>query len=364
MTPIIDTHLDLSMNAIGFDRDLCLPVAEINRREQHMKDHPARGKATVSFPQMRSGGVVLAMGTLLARSSPNGFPTGGYKRVDIDFVSPLHASAFAAGQIDYYHQLEKAGEIAIIQSKVDLDEFWERVEGKNGAFGHLPIGIIIAMEGSDAIAHPFQAERWWERGLRVASLVHYGQGVYAAGTGLSGPVTDAGKTLLKEFNRLGMILDVSHLCDQAFYEAIDLFDGPIVASHNNCRALVDGSRQFSDEQIKLLIEKNGAIGVTLGAWMLDPKWIRWKSDPRTLSIASVVDHIDHICNLAGNAGHVGIGSDLDGGFGTDQTPGDVKTIADLQLIGVHLRNRGYAEQDIDAILNGNWLSFLREHLPD
>jgi membrane dipeptidase len=351
------------MNAIGFDRDLSLPLSELNRRESHMKDHPARGKATVTFPEMRAGGVVLALGTLLARSAPDRLPAEGYKRIEIDFINSLHASAFAAGQLDYYHQLAKSGEISLIQTREDLGEYWDRVEAKGGAYDRLPIGIIIAAEGSDSITNPFQAERWWEGGLRVASLVHYGQGVYAAGTGISGPVTEAGRDLLKAFRDLGMILDVTHLCDQAFFEAVDLFDGPLLASHNNCRAVVAGSRQFSDEQINVLIHRGGVIGVAFDAWMLDPAWVRWKSDPNTLSITSVIDHIDHVCNLAGDAKHVAIGSDLDGGFGTEQTPGDVKTIADLQSVGTHLERRGYNKDDIDAILYGNWLGFFGKHLP-
>jgi len=363
MIPIIDSHLDLSMNALGFDRDLSLPIAELKDRERYMKDHPARGKATVSFPEMRRGAVVLSLGTLLARSTPNRYPTDGYKRIDIDFINPVHASAFAAGQLDYYVQQEKAGEISIIRGRSDLTGFWGRVEGMDGTFDNLPLGIVIAMEGSDGITHPFQAERWWDSGLRVASLVHYGQGVYAAGTGISGPVTEAGKDLLKAFADLGIVLDVTHLCDQSFAEALELFDGPVLASHNNCRALVEGSRQFSDDQIKQLIERDAVIGVAFDAWMLDPKWVRWKTDPKTLSISAAVDHIDHICSLAGDARHVAIGSDLDGGFGTEQTPGDLKSIADLQLVGTILKERGYKKADIDAILHGNWYRFLSEHLP-
>lgn len=351
------------MNAIGFDRDLSLSLADLNSRERNMKDHPARGKATVSFPEMRSGGIVLALGTLLARSTPNRFPENGYKRVDIDFINQLHASAFAAGQLDYYHQLEKTGEITIIRTSSDLSSFWDRLGPLNGNYENLPIGIIIATEGSDAMTDPFQAKRWWDGGLRVASLVHYGQGVYAAGTGINGPVTDAGKELLGAFEKLGIILDVTHLSDRAFQDAVELYNGPILASHNNCRAIVAGSRQFTDEQIKLIIERGGVIGVAFDAWMLDPKWVRWKSDPNTLSVSAVIDHIDHICSLAGNADYVAIGSDLDGGFGTEQTPGDIKSIADLQLVATHLKDRGYKKDDIDAILYGNWLRFFLKHLP-
>ena len=351
------------MNALGFDRDLCLPLDKLNSREKDVKDHAARGRATLTLPEMRAGGVVLAMGTLLARAAPARLPPDGYRRIDIDFISPVHASAMAHGQLEYYRSLERAGEVTIIKTVGNLNSFWDRVQAKGGCFDNLPVGVVISMEGADPIISPFEVEGWWESGLRVASLVHYGQGRYAAGTGTSGPITESGKELINAFEKCGMVLDVSHLCDRSFFEAFDLFSGPVLASHNNCRELVPGSRQFTDDQIKIIIERNGIVGVAFDAWMLADNWIRGKSDTSTVSIGSVVDHIDHICSLAGDAGHVAIGSDLDGGFGTEQTPGDLKTIADLQLVAKHLSDRGYTDQDIDAILHGNWLAFLRDHLP-
>ena len=132
----------------------------------------------------------------------------------------------------------------------------------------------------------------------------------------------------------------------------------MLASHNNCRALVPNQRQFTDEQITALIERDGIVGAALDAWMLYPGWVRGETSPQVLSLAAVADHIDHVCQLAGNSSHAAIGSDLDGGYGTEQTPHDLNTIADLQKLSELLANRGYSEADIAAIFHGNWLRFF------
>ena len=160
-----------------------------------------------------------------------------------------------------------------------------------------------------------------------------------------------------------MILDVTHLSDESFSEALDRFDGPVMASHNNCRALVPGQRQFSDEQIRRLVARGAVIGVACDAWMLYPDW-KIETMPReTVKLEAVAEHIDHICQLAGNCRHAGIGSDLDGGYGTEQTPLGLDTIADLQKLAAILSSRDYSDADIDAVCHSNWLEFFRRRLP-
>jgi membrane dipeptidase len=146
-------------------------------------------------------------------------------------------------------------------------------------------------------------------------------------------------------------------------QAMDLFAGPVLAIHHNCRALVPADRQLADEQIKQLIQRDAVIGVALDAWMLYAGWIRGQTKPEVVSLEAVADHIDHVCQLAGNTRHSAIGSDLDGGFGTEQTPRDLNTIADLQKLAPILSRRGYTGADIDAIFHGNWLRFFSEALP-
>jgi membrane dipeptidase len=181
---------------------------------------------------------------------------------------------------------------------------------------------------------------------------------------MTGKLPPQGKELIKEMDRLGMILDVTHLSDECFWDALDIYEGPIWASHSNCRTLVPDPRQFSDEQIKALISRGAVLGAALDAWMMIPGWIRGKTTPQEtgLKLEVICDHMDHICQLAGNTLHVGIGTDLDGGYGTEQTPEDLDTIADLTRIPGMLEKRGYSSQDIRNIMHGNFFRVLRRVL--
>jgi len=377
MRLIFDTHLDLAWNAVGWDRDLTRPVAEINLAEAEMRDHAARGHATVSLPEMRRGGVAVCLATVLARVNPQcrrkgdganlpERPGGCFAQISpvpfsLDHAHPAAAHAAARGQLAYYRLLEAQGEVTLLHTAADLASHWQRWQ--QDPADDLPVGIILAMEGADPIVSPEQAEAWWADGLRSLSLAHYGRGRYAVGTGRSGPLAAEGRRLLMEMDRLGMVLDVTHLAEPGFSEALGLFRGPVMASHNNCRALVPGDRQFSDEQIRRLIERDAVIGVALDAWMLYPGWEIGRTSREVVGIEAVGDHVDHICQLAGDCRHVGIGSDLDGGYGTEQTPTGLDTIADLQKLAEVLAGRGYSEENVDAVFHGNWLRFFRRHLP-
>jgi membrane dipeptidase len=217
------------------------------------------------------------------------------------------------------------------------------------------LGFVISMESADPILHPEQLSEWHTAGVRIIGPAHYGPGRYAGGTGTELGFSAVGLELLEQMERLGVILDLTHLTDRGFWEACGHFNGTVLASHNNCRALVPHQRQFDDAQIKAIIERNGVIGVAFDSWMIRPDW----KSPH-VTIADVVDHIDHICQLAGNADHAAIGSDLDGGFGREQSPRDLDTIADLQTIPDLLCGRGYTEADIAKIMHGNWLRLLRK----
>jgi membrane dipeptidase len=215
------------------------------------------------------------------------------------------------------------------------------------------------MEGADPILDPDQLEEWVDAGLRLLGPTHYGPGRYAGGTGTELGLTDMGRQLLPEMQRLGVVLDLTHCSDQAFWEALEHYEGLVLASHNNCRALVPHQRQFSDEQIKAIFEHDGVIGVALDDWMLYPGWVVGQTSSAQVPLSSVVDHIDHICQLAGNCRHVGIGTDLDGGYGREQSPGDLDTIVDLQRIPGMLSARGYSDADVATIMHGNWIRLFR-----
>ena len=119
---------------------------------------------------------------------------------------------------------------------------------------------------------------------------------------------------------------------------------------------------ISDEQINELIQRDAVIGIALDAWMMVPNWVRGKSTPENMGVTleQMIDNIDHICQLAGNSSHVGIGTDLDGAFGKEQTPADLETIADLQKVPLMLTKKGYSEQDIENIMSQNFIKFLQK----
>lgn len=350
----IDAHLDLSMNAMDWNRDLRQPVSRIRARERGMTDKPDRQNATVSLPDLRRGTVGLVVATQIARYVAPGNPLPGWQ-------SPEQAWAQTQAQRTWYEAMEEAGEMTQISDLIGLEKhlaLWSN----NTSNDQKPVGYILSLEGADSLVTLQHVERAYAYGLRAIGPAHYGPGRYAPGTDATGGMGAAGRELLREMERLNIILDATHLCDDSFWEALDHFNGPVWASHNNCRALVNHNRQFSDEQIRVLIDRGAVIGGVLDAWMMVPNWVRGQSTPAgtNCNLAVLVDHLDHICQIAGNARHIGIGSDLDGAFGTEQCPYDLDTIADLQTIPVLLQQRGYSADDVANVMHGNWLRFLRE----
>ncbi|MDB5136445.1 MAG: peptidase [Mucilaginibacter sp.] len=349
----IDAHLDLSMNALEWNRDLRKPVSEINEREKNLTDKPDRGKGVVSLPELRRGNIGLVVGTQIGRYVAPGNHLPGWH-------SPEQAWAQTQGQVAWYKAMEDDGEMVQINDLPSLEKHLE-LWNDDHANENKPVGYILSLEGADSIVTIKHLERAYAYGLRAIGPAHYGPGRYANGTDATGKMGEKGLALLKEIERLNIILDATHLCDDAFWQALDNFNGHIWASHNNCRALVNHNRQYSDEMIKELVNRGAVIGAALDAWMMVPGWVRGESTPKGMNcnLEVMIDHIDHICQVAGNALHVGIGSDLDGAFGREQCPYDLETIADLQKIPVLLIKRGYTQQDVENMMSGNWLRFLR-----
>ena len=347
---IFDAHLDLSMNALEWNRDLTRSIEEIRARENGRTDKPDRGRGTVCLPEMRKGGVGICVATLIARYVKPGNPLPGWH-------SPEIAWAETQGQLAWYRAMEEAGQMVPIRDSNDLKK---HLQLWNNPPKQAPIGYILSLEGADSILTPSHLARAYEQGLRAVGPAHYGPGTYAQGTHVTGGLGPRGKELLAEMDRLGMILDATHLSDDSFWEALDHFQGPVWASHNNCRALVPDTRQFTDEQIKALVARGAVIGGALDAWMMVPGWIRGKTTPEAagVTLEHLIDHIDHVCQLAGSALHSGIGTDLDGGFGREQSPMDLDTIADLARIPDLLAKRGYSQEDIQRVASGNWVRFL------
>ncbi len=354
-----DLHLDLAMNALWYDRDLRLSLEDSRQAEAGIEGK-FRGKGTVTLPEMRRGHVGLCVATVLARVRRGEGFGAGYRTHEI-------AYGIAQGMLAYYRQLERMGELRMIRTATDMRaaaDQWERASGGDGGSGveQPPIGFVLGTEGADCIVDPAQLTVWWEDGLRAVSLVHYGVSKYAHGTGADGPLTPDGRDLLRAMDEVGAILDITHQSDTSFWESLERFRGAVFASHQNCRALVPGGRQMSDDQLKALIERDAVVGPALDNWMLYPDYVRNQTPKSLIHLRDFVEHVDHVCQLAGSARHVAIGSDLDGGYGYEQTPEDLNTIADLQKVPPMLRERGYSADDVQAIMAGNAVRFFERAL--
>ena len=337
----MDAHLDLAMNAMEWNRDLKQPIAQLREREKGLTDKPDREKNVVSLPALREGKIGLVVGTQIARYVRKGSPLPGWH-------SPEQAWAQTQAQLAWYGAMVDEGEMIQVTDRKSLEKQVNRWMDDSEANTNKPIGFILSLEGADSLVNISYLEKAYGYGLRALGPAHYGEGRYAGGTGTDDGFSEAGKTLLREMDSLHMILDVTHLTDPGFNQAMEIYKGPVWASHHNCRALVKNQRQLTDDQIKILIDRGAVIGGVLDAWMLADGWIRGVSLPKAMGVNlnRLVDHYDHICQIAGNADHIAIGSDLDGAFGTEQSPYDLNSIADLQKLPVLLTQRGYSDADI------------------
>jgi membrane dipeptidase len=348
---LVDGHLDLAWNAVSWDRDLEQCVAAIRVSEKGMTE-PGRQTNTVAFPEMRQAGIGLCLATVVARTKPRGFP-------QLDYASVEGCFAAAVGQYAYYQALVRGGKLRLIRTRSELED---HINDWNARPQNAPFGIILSMECADPIIESTQLDDWWGAGLRFVGPTHYGPNRYGGGTNTDQGLTSLAPALLRRMETLGVVLDTTHLSDRAFWEALDIFGGRVIASHQNARKFCDWNRQFSDEQIKAVIERDGIIGTAMDVIMLQPDFRRGESKPE-VTMARAIDNIDHVCQLAGNVRHAAVGSDLDGGYGYEQTPTDLNTISDLRALAPLLEKRGYATRDIAAIFHGNWLRFFAEVLP-
>jgi membrane dipeptidase len=287
---IIDAHLDLAMNAIEWNRDLRQPVLALRQREKGMTDKLDRAKGTVALPELRKGNIGLVVATQIARYVEKDSLLPGWN-------SPEIAWGITQAQLAWYKAMEDLGEMVQIANAAQLNkhiDLWlnEEIPGEQK-----PVGYILSLEGADSLINISYLHKSYANGLRACGPAHYGPGRYAPGTGASGGLTKMGRELLREMDNLKMILDITHLTDEGFVEATDLFKGPIWASHHNCRTLVNHQRQLTDGQIKILLERDAVIGSALDTWMLANDWIRGKHDPkeRGVNLEKVIDHYDHIC---------------------------------------------------------------------
>lgn len=346
---IIDAHLDLSLSHRRYGRDLASPLERIRAGAGEPQERG--GTATVSLPAMRAGGVGITFATILALTRPADHP---HPLTECETQTPEQAKDTVVRDLAFYRRLEAQGHARLLLNRSDLDS---HVNAWNSGRDERRLGIVPLMEGAEPILTPSELPWWWDQGLRILSLAWFGTNRYAHGTGTPGGLTELGRELVAAMASTRLILDVSHLAENACHEALDSFGGPVMASHSNARALVPGDRQLADDVITELGRRNGVIGMALHCGMLAPGWQRGDSHAG-IRLATVADHVDHICQVTGDFRHVGIGSDLDGGFGREQSPADLDSIADLQKLLAVLSDRGYSDEAIMAIAHGNWLRIL------
>jgi len=336
---LVDAHLDLAYNAIR-GRAVTQPANAQTPDED--------GTPSVGLPDLRNGQLNLICGTIFCMPHLGDAITG--------YKTPDQAHAAAQQQIQWYHHQEQARELRLIRHADDLQDLLSDTRNPKPETRNPPLpALIILMEGADPIRTPAEAADWFNAGVRAVGLA-WKQTRYAGGTGHPGPLTPEGIQLVHELDALGIIHDVSHLAEQSFWQLLDIASGPVMASHSNCRAIVPTDRQLSDDMIRALASRGGVIGINFYDKFLLPPG---EYGTRPASLADVVRHIRHVCDLTGSANHVGIGTDMDGGFGAEHLPAEIRTSADLPRLADALSASEFTDAHIHAVLAGNWTQFFQ-----
>jgi membrane dipeptidase len=359
---IVDAHEDLAYNMLTFGRDYTRSVQE-TRRSEMASNPPAiehNGQAILGWPEYQRGRVAVIFSTLFV--TPIRRVTGnwdGQAYADFNQANRLYRA-----QLDAYQRLtdQSPEYFRLIGSQADLATIL--AEWDDTTHETHPVGLVPLMEGAEGVRDPSELEEWWRAGLRIIGLAWAGTR-FCGGTRDPGPLTEDGRTLLEAMADFGFTLDVSHMDELSARQSLDIYGGPIIASHANAAALLpgyDGNRLLPDEVIKGLIERDAIIGVVPFCAFLENGWK--KGDRRDgITLETLAAHVDYICQMSGDARHVGLGTDFEGGFGLDSIPAGLDTIADMQKLATVLSSKGYNESDTAAIFGENWLRHLRTYLP-
>jgi membrane dipeptidase len=354
MVLIFDAHLDLALNGVDWNRDLRQSVDDIRAQETYLgMTQPGRRTNTLSFPELRATQVAVCLATLLARREQ---PIND----NFGWTTPQTCYAMAHAHLAYYRAMEREGYLKMLRTKADLERHWNAYSANPS---QEPLGFILTMEGADPILTPDTIFEFHEAGLRALGLTHYGANRYGGGTRSEVGLALDAVPLLKNCEQLGITIDMTHLSDVAFWQVAERFHGRIHASHQNARGICNWQRQFSDDQIRLVIERSGVLGVSMDVVMLEDGFVYGQSTP-TATLERAVDQMEYVRDLAqGSIQNIGLGTDLDGGYGFEQTPADLNRYRDLQKLTTIMERRGFSPQDIEAIFHGNWIRFFSEALP-
>lgn len=356
---IVDAHEDIAYNALCYGRDYRRSALETRRLETDPALIARRGSATIGLPDSLLGRVALVFSTIFV--APDDGDAANQAWSNFTYKTPQQAYKLGSDQLDYYNRLaDESDKVRLIKTIADLDAVLQTWEDDKTTADHKQ-GLVLLMENADPILEPRQFEEWYERGVRIVGPAWAGTR-YAGGTGHPGPLTKLGYELLNVMSDFKAILDLSHLAEESCLQALDHYDGTVIASHSNPRSFRNTDRHLTDAIIRQLAERDGVMGIVLYNRFLSDDWAT--GDPKSkLPLSRVIDAIDYVCQLTGNATHVGIGTDFDGGFGKESTPEDLDTVTDLMKIGDALKVRGYSPADIEAIMGGNMICKLRQALP-
>ncbi|GAC1359695.1 MAG: membrane dipeptidase [Herpetosiphon sp.] len=347
---LVDSHLDLAFNAVQ-GLDLRLPLAELRQSTAGAARIDLGMTPTVCLPSLKQANVRLAFATLFVLPAAAGGRVPG-----LTYATTAEAHAQATDQLAYYRHLASEGHVIIVTNRTMLQDVAQPATADPG-----PLKLVVLMEGADPVQTPDDLHAWFQAGVRLLGPA-WGATRYSGGTHAPGPLTEQGRQLVREFAACGMALDTSHLAEESFWEALDIHKGAVCASHSNCRSLVPTDRQLSDKMIRAIADRGGVVGVVLYNRFLEPNWNPGDSKA-AVSLRNVVAHIEHICELVGSTRHVGIGSDMDGGFGVEGIPVELQSCKDLPLIGTALSQAGWQDGAISDVLGGNWQRWLELALP-
>ncbi len=358
---VIDAHQDLAWNMLTFGRDYTLSADETRRREQGTLAPQVNGDTLLGWPDYQHGKVAVIFSTLFA--APVRRKLGEWDRHC--YGSDEEAHVLYSLQLDAYARLEDEHPTLYqrIETRADLQTIlahWQRTDTEEH-----PVGLVTLMEGAEGVREPAEVEEWYRRGVRIIGPAWAGTR-FCGGTREPGPLTKEGFALLERMAEVHLTLDLSHMDEEAALQALDEYPGAIIASHANALALLKGSssnRHLTNRVIQGLLERGGVIGIVAANSFLQPDWNE-AGGRDSVSLESFVAQMDYICQMAGNAKHVGIGTDFDGGFGLQSVPRDIDTISDMRKIIPILRQKGYTEDDVAAILGKNWMVHLQNTLPE
>lgn len=359
---VVDSHEDIAWNVLTFGRDYMQSAQAVREREAGSDIPGQNGEALLGWEDWLRGRVAVIFATLHA--APVRSRVGPWDRLCYGDSEEAHAMYQAS--LDVYHRLADAHpeRFCLVRRRADLDAVLATWQGE--AADAPLVGWVILMEGADGVRQPEELEAWWDGGVRIVGPAWRGTR-YVGGIHEPGPFSRDGLRLLERMADLGISLDVSHMAEEATWQALDRFPGVLLASHCNPRALLEHSpipdRHLSDAAIQRLAERGAVIGIVPYNRFLRGGWE--PGDGREIvPLSRVAEHIDYVCQLVGDVAHVGLGSDFDGGFGRNMIPAGLDNVGDLRFIGEALAGRGYSTHEVQAVLGGNWLTLLRRALPE